>query len=1499
MSIPAGTAYYYLNSSNEVVMKLTWVETPTTIIYVKPDGTQAEGSGFPPADEATSFTLYQDGTLESYRHLGADGSFTWIKYEQAAPGEGKVFGPNSEYTHGDVTYLETLVPSEKLEHRVVSYADGKVTNYEFSYGRPDTSSVVLSGSYDPLTNTSTVSLANRDLATPITMTGPGDINALQGLSASLIGNDGSTLIGNDGSTLVGPDGGTLISNNSSPIVQTNVANLITDAGYTLVGQDGGTLIDLDGGRNSIVSTAYEFDAGRLVGQDGGSLVGQDGATFAANAYASFRGYSAYSLTSFDNEVEPVVDSIPADVTTTAEIGVLGTFNGELETAGDRDWIQVDLKKGETYVITADGADTGDGSLGNPVVRLYDANGTLVAENDDDGTGNNARMTVTADFDGLYFVEAASSEDTGVGTYQIGVHTQATAFVKGAASIDMGHGSFPSGTSIVALSDGSLAIGFTTRFDGQQPDGAQEYVGHGNVAIIDTAGQWVDLDFRSGYSTYYVPRPGDGNAAQPGITELTAGENGEFTVAVPNTWSFPYASSTEVEVGHGSVLGFTPVRPITVLNGEGSFGGSPNNPSGAIDIATLHNGQSIISLSGGVTGQTGANSETKIQVSINGALPIIIDDSGIAFQNQQTSVSALGDGAVVVWTDIAADPAGTESANYGVIGAILDADGSVKHTFEVNQTEERAQFVESAQAVAELADGGFVVVWTGNEPPGGYAVPYTDCFMRVFNADGTPRSDEITLGDSQANGQNRPTVIGLPAGGFAVSWIDNGSVRLQQFGDDGSKVGAETEVGKGGGQSLTVAPGGEIAVAYLGDGLLRVQMMEPNQAPTDIALSSNTIAEDVASPYGTVIGTLSAIDANAFDGFTFELLESANGIFRLEGNSIIWNDVSIRPDYETASSYQIQVRVTDSADVTFTKSLVIDVTDVNEPVTGISEPTSASIAESTAIGTVVGTLNPVDPDAGETFTYELLNSDPVPFTLDGNTIVVSAALDYETVNSHYLNIRVTDSAGHSVDVNYAVGVTDEDDTAPNNIDLYSLSFNENAAVGTEISLIAASDPDTYTDLTYELVGDNADLFEIRKDEFGSWRLYTKAVADAEATPSLTATIRISDPGGRSYEETFTLTVNDINEAPVITSASGFSIEEGSGRITQLSATDPDGDAIGWLIEPSRLDGGNFIDYAWFEIDSEGYVVLNPDITDETPDDSDGDGVYHFAVRAYDGVNDTYQEMSVTVVGSNTDPIIDGGLNVLATIKENATSVKTIAASDPDGDTLAYSISGGPDSDLFNIVTANGKTELVFKAAPDFENPGDIGTDNSYNVIISVDDGKGGVYDQAVAVQVENEVGIVSKGTPKVDKTNGTGEEDVLSGAAKNDKLDGKGGNDTLNGGAGKDTLTGGDGRDIFIFNTALNAKKNVDRIADFSVEDDVIHLAASIFRKLGDKGILGEDAFEANLSGEAADKFDRVIYDENSGKLFYDADGSKKKSDVVLFATLDKGLDLSAGDFLVI
>jgi len=91
--------------------------------------------------------------------------------------------------------------------------------------------------------------------------------------------------------------------------------------------------------------------------------------------------------------------------------------GSLEMLGDRDWFKVQLNPGTDYLVTLTANDRGGGSLDDPILRLYDANGALITSNDDanSSTFDSAVVVHTA---GTYYIEAGSFLDETPGSYTV-------------------------------------------------------------------------------------------------------------------------------------------------------------------------------------------------------------------------------------------------------------------------------------------------------------------------------------------------------------------------------------------------------------------------------------------------------------------------------------------------------------------------------------------------------------------------------------------------------------------------------------------------------------------------------------------------------------------------------------------------------------------------------------------------------------------------------------------------------------------------------------------------------------------------------------------------------------------------------------------------------------------------------------------------------------------------------------------------------------------------
>ena len=124
-------------------------------------------------------------------------------------------------------------------------------------------------------------------------------------------------------------------------------------------------------------------------------------------------------------MERLVVDIPGNSTTGSTVTVGSTTNGSIESGGDHDWFRVDLTAGQSIQVTMNGL--GASALEDPYLRIRDANGTIIYENDDNGAGRNAFIAFQASYTGVYYIDAAAWDDDPpefnyTGDYELKVET---------------------------------------------------------------------------------------------------------------------------------------------------------------------------------------------------------------------------------------------------------------------------------------------------------------------------------------------------------------------------------------------------------------------------------------------------------------------------------------------------------------------------------------------------------------------------------------------------------------------------------------------------------------------------------------------------------------------------------------------------------------------------------------------------------------------------------------------------------------------------------------------------------------------------------------------------------------------------------------------------------------------------------------------------------------------------------------------------------------------
>ena len=207
----------------------------------------------------------------------------------------------------------------------------------------------------------------------------------------------------------------------------------------------------------------------------------------------------------------------------------------------------------------------------------------------------------------------------------------------------------------------------------------------------------------------------------------------------------------------------------------------------------------------------------------------------------------------------------------------------------------------------------------------------------------------------------------------------------------------------------------------------------------MTLSASKVSENSA---GAVIGTLAVTDPDAGDKQSYSVSDSRFEVV----NSQLKLKSGVSLDYEQGSSVSVTVTATDGGNNQISKAFTVNVGDVNEAQTGMSLG-SNSVAEN-AKGAVVGTVSVVDPDAGDSQSYQVSDS---RFEVVNNQLKLKSgvSLDFETEPSVTVKVTATDQGGHAIakdftvnvtNVNEAPTVTSKDGSAENHIVNTSTAYN---------------------------------------------------------------------------------------------------------------------------------------------------------------------------------------------------------------------------------------------------------------------------------------------------------------------------------------------------------------------------------------------------------------------------------------------------------------------------
>jgi subtilisin family serine protease len=476
-------------------------------------------------------------------------------------------------------------------------------------------------------------------------------------------------------------------------------------------------------------------------------------------------------------------------------------------------------------------------------------------------------------------------------------------------------------------------------------------------------------------------------------------------------------------------------------------------------------------------------------------------------------------------------------------------------------------------------------------------------------------------------------------------------------------------------------------------LFTIFVSNVNEAPTDIALSANSVAEN--SSVGTAVGTLSTTDPDAGDSFTYSLVsgtgDADNASFMIVGNTL---KTAASFNYEVKSSYSIRVRSIDAGGLPTEKLFTIFVSNVNEAPTDIAL-SATTVEENQPVGTVIGTLSTTDVDAGDSFTYSLVSgtgdADNASFTIVGNTLKTAASFNYEVKSSYSIRVRSIDAGGLTTEKLFTIFVSNVNE-APTDIALSANSVAENSSVGTAVGTLSTTDPDAGDSFTYSLVSGTGDADNASFMIVGN-TLKTAASFNYEVKSSYSIRVRSIDAGGLTTEKLFTIFVSNVNEAPTDIALSANSVAENSSvgtAVGTLSTTDPDaGDSFTYSLVSGTGDA-----------DNASFMIVGNTLKTAASFNYEVKSSYSIRVRSIDAGGLPTEKLFTIFVSNVNEAPTDIALSA-TTVEENqpvGTVIGTLSTTDVDaGDSFTYSLvsgTGDADNASFTIVGNTLKTAASF-------------------------------------------------------------------------------------------------------------------------------------------------------------------------------------------------------------
>ncbi|MFN6579144.1 MAG: putative Ig domain-containing protein, partial [Aulosira sp. ZfuVER01] len=692
----------------------------------------------------------------------------------------------------------------------------------------------------------------------------------------------------------------------------------------------------------------------------------------------------------------------------------------------------------------------------------------------------------------------------------------------------------------------------------------------------------------------------------------------------------------------------------------------------------------------------------------------------------------------------------------------------------------------------------------------------------------------------------------------------------------------------------------------------ITVANTNDSPTlASAIADQNATEDTAFTFTIPENTFADVDAG--DTLSYSAtLENGSALPSWLSFDIVTRTFSGTPTNSEVGSLNIKVTATDKSGATATDSCAITVANTNDSPTLASAIADQNATEDTAFTFTIPENTFADVDAGDTLSYSatLENGSALPswLSFDIVTRTFSGTPTNSEVGSLNIKVTATDKSGATATDSCAITVANTNDAPTLASAIADQSAIEDAAFTFTILENTFADVDARDILIYSATLANG-------HSLPSWLSFDALTRTFSGTPtnsevgSLNIKVTATDKSGATATDSFTITVANTNDAPILASAIAdqtattnnlFSftvpintfLDVDAGDSLSFTASLENGSPLPtWLTfnpatrsfsgTPTLADVGtlNIKVQATDTNNASANDIFTINITNlinNIAGTSGNDVIQGTANNDFiEGLGGNDQLFSLTgndtLDGGTGKDTMTGGLGDDTYIVENSGD-KVVENPDQGTDTVRSSISytlgdyvenlvltgssslSGTGNALNNLITGNsGSNTLDGKAGNDALSGG-LGNDNyivdSFGdvVIENANEGTDSVFASVSYTLTDNVERLTLTGTANI---NGTGNSlsNSITGNAADNTLTGADGNDILDGGAGNDILNGGDGNDILnggSGNDTLNGGVGNDSYTVDSIADVITENADE-----------GTDSVTASVSYTLTDNVERL------------------------------------------